>query len=179
MTRTILVPLDFSACSPGLMGQAIRFATAFDAELTLLHVAEPPKGLPLGIFVHPPGASAPVSVETWLRQDSESHLEGLRNAALAAGVPVKSKVVFGRIADSILAEAAAADVFMVVMGTHGRTGLTRTVLGSVAEEVIRHADVPVVTVRAQHRPECTARSCATCAGDRTEVEELLRAEADG
>lgn len=62
------------------------------------------------------------------------------------------------------------------MGTHGRTGLARATLGSVAEDGMHHAEVPVVTIRAQHRPGCAAQRCATCDLGRTSMEDLVSAE---
>lgn len=173
---TILVPLDFSDCAPNVLDEAVRFASAFGADLLLLHANETPRGIPLNALVQRGlgGAARPVS--DLLREDAEAHLAPMVARAAKAGVRASSRVSFGRIADVILETAASAGAAMIVMGTHGRTGLARATLGSVAEDVMHHADVPVVTVRTQHRPGCASRSCATCDLGRTTVEDLVSAE---
>jgi nucleotide-binding universal stress UspA family protein len=178
MTGPIVVPLDFSDCAPLLLEEALRYARAFDAPLVLLHVVDPPRGIPLDSVVHPPGAPA-VTVAEALRRDATKHSESLRAAVERSEVPARTRVEFGPIAQKILEVASEVRASMIVMGTHGRTGLVRLTLGSVAETVIRRAEVPVVTVRTRHRPECAASSCATCSGDVTDLEESLQAEATG
>lgn len=175
----ILVPVDFSSCAPLVVREAIAFARAFDAGITLLHAAEAPSGLPLVARIHPPGWSAPVTVAEWLRMDATGHLAGLQAEVTRQGVPVRARVETGRVAEVILSVAAAEPPRLIVMGTHGRSGVAHAVLGSVAETVLRGATVPVVTVRTQHRPSCPARSCATCEEGRSEGERALMAEADG
>jgi nucleotide-binding universal stress UspA family protein len=173
---TILVPMDFSDCAPTVLDEAVRFAGAFGADLLLLHANETPRGIPLNALVQrgPGGAARPVSEV--LREDAEAHLAPMVTRAAKAGVRASSRVAFGRIADVILETASSAGATMIVMGTHGRTGLARATLGSVAEDVMHHAEVPVVTVRTQHRPGCASRSCATCDLGRTTVEDLVSAE---
>lgn len=175
----ILVPLDFSSCAPLVVDEAIRFARAFDAGLLLLHAAEAPSGLPLAARVQPPGSSGPVSVADWLRADAERHLAGLSAQATAAGLSCRTRVETGKVAEIILSVAGAEAPRMILMGTHGRTGVAHAVLGSVAEAVLRGASVPVVTVRTHHRPGCAARSCATCEEGRSEGERALLAETEG
>jgi nucleotide-binding universal stress UspA family protein len=173
---TILVPLDFSDCAPNVLDEAVRFAGAFGADLLLLHANETPRGIPLNALVQrgPGGAARPVSEV--LREDAEAHLAPMVARAAKAGVKATSRLAFGRIADAILEAASGAGATMIVMGTHGRTGLARATLGSVAEDVMHHAEVPVVTVRTQHRPGCASRSCATCDLGRTSMEDLVSAE---
>lgn len=85
----------------------------------------------------------------------------------------------GHVVEQVLAVAKAENVRIVVMGTHGRTGLNRVMVGSVAEEVIRHATVPVVTVRTQNRPDCVATSCQNCSLNLSNAEKALLAELEG
>jgi len=143
---TILVPLDFSECAPNVLAEAVRFARAFEARLLLLHASETPRGLPLTATVQPPGSSAPLTVEALLRRDAEARLAPLQRDAREAGVRADALIAFGPIAATILDVAAREQAAMILMGTHGRTGLAHLLLGSVAERVIRGASVPVVTV---------------------------------
>jgi nucleotide-binding universal stress UspA family protein len=173
---TILVPLDFSECAPNVVAEAVRFARAFDARLALLHASEPPRGLPLTATVQPPGSPAPLTVEALLRRDADAQLAPLLRAAREAGVRAEALIAFGPIAATILAVAARDGAAMILMGTHGRTGLARVTMGSIAEEVVRHAEVPVITVRTRHHAGCAARSCASCGLGRGEAERALDAE---
>ena len=97
----------------------------------------------------------------------------------AAGVKADGRVLFGPIADTLLSAAEARGVDWMVVGTHARKGLLRVVLGSVAEEVIRRANVPVLTVRNRWHEGCAGRSCATCSVEHTDLEQALTAEVDG
>lgn len=176
---TLLVPLDFSDCAPRLLGEATALARALQAELLLLHACEPPKHLPLDAKIQPPGVARPVAVRDWLMDSARGEMAGFEAVASAGGVPTRTRIEVGRIADTVLAVAAEEGVRMIVMGTHGRTGVARMTLGSVAEEVIRHAEVPVVTVRTLHQPHCEAPNCAVCDHHRGPAERALDAEEDG
>lgn len=175
----ILVPVDFSECAPSLLSEALRFAEAFGGRLLLLHASETPTGLALTSTVQPPGEDVPSTVAALLRRDAEAHLAPLVASAEARGVPTEFRVVFGHPAATILEVATREGVDMIVMGTHGRTGLVRAMMGSVAEEIVRHADVPVVTVRVRHRPACGSRRCATCDLGHSDIERALSAEDAG
>lgn len=172
----ILVPLDFSDCAPNVLAEAIRFAQAFSGRLLLLHASETPRGLPLTATVQPPGAKAPMTVEAMLRRDAEAHITPMIQTAKERGVEAEARVVFGHIAEVILDVASKDRVDMILMGTHGRTGLARATLGSIAEDVVRHAEVPVITVRTRHHAGCAAKSCATCDLGRSDAERMLDAE---
>lgn len=175
----ILVPLDFSSCGPVTLAEALGFAKAFGTGILLLHVAEAPRGLPLAARIHPPGATGSVTVAEWLRADAQRGLAVLQAQAKAAGVDAQVLAETGRVADAILAVAKRERVRMIVMGTHGREGIAHAMLGSVAEQVLRGADVPVVTLRTQHQPTCAARSCATCSEGRSAGEQALVGEVEG
>jgi nucleotide-binding universal stress UspA family protein len=179
MTAPILVPLDFSDCSPLLLEEAVRFARAFSAPLALLHVSEAPRGLSLDAKVQPAGDGPAITVREALERDARAHITPLAAIVERAGVAVTVRVEFGHCAETILSVAHNIKPSMIIMGTHGRRGLVRVTLGSIAEEVLRRAEVPVLTVRTQHRPTCAASSCATCAADHTDLDRALAAEAQG
>ncbi len=172
----ILVPVDFSDCAAYVLAEAMRFARAFEARLVVLHASDAPRGLPRTATVRPPDGGAPLPVETLLRADAEARLAPLLAQARAQGVEAEGRVVFGRAHEVIVEAATREGATLIVMGTHGREGLVRAALGSVAEAVMRHAAVPVVTVRMQRRAACVARSCATCDRGRSPVELALCAE---
>lgn len=157
----ILVPVDFSDCSRGLVDRADELARRLGSSLRLLHVTQPPSG------------SVPDAQQ---RLDTESDAL-LRDLARRTTVPTQVETRHGAPGPAIL--EAIDDAEMVVVGTHGRTGVRRLLLGSVSEHVIRRADVPVLTLRTQHRPECEASSCATCTTHVTPCEDRLRTESDG
>src|SRR5262249_47665049 len=137
--RTILHPTDFSDGSRLAFELACTLAREQGARLIVLHVKQPP-----GPMVSYGAAVA------WLRQEEtdEKLWALLRQNEAAADVALEHRLLEGDPARVIVHLAAQSDCDLVVMGTHGRTGLSRLLLGSVAEEVVRRADCPVVTVRA-------------------------------
>jgi universal stress protein A len=140
---TILVPVDFSAGSEAAVEWAQALATAFGAHLVLLHVIDTSAnaliGGPGGVLAPPP----PAALYDQLREEARTAM-----AALAARVPGASALIReGSPRQEILATAAGVKADLIVMGTHGRTGLAHLLFGSVAEHIVRHASVPVFTVR--------------------------------
>lgn len=166
----MLVPVDFSECTPGQIDTAASYARRLGLGVTLLHVVDPPAG------------TGDVALEdcvggACLDAESEVLLEGFVRSV--EGVEVETISRRGAPAETILAVAEELRPELVVLGTHGRRGVRRLLLGSVAEQVIRRAVVPVITLRTQHRPSCQAADCGTCATHVTPVEERLRTELDG
>jgi nucleotide-binding universal stress UspA family protein len=143
--RTILVPSDFSECSDEALQYGLELARRFGASLHLLHVVPDPVAQPWAAE----GFSVPVFevVEKWQKQ-AEERLRGTVPDADRHRVTVVS--VIATPYAEILAYAAAHDVDLIVMGTHGRSGVSHLLLGSIAERVVRRAPCPVLTVR---RPE--------------------------
>jgi nucleotide-binding universal stress UspA family protein len=138
--RHILCPTDLSEVAPGALAHAAALARFHEAEVELAHVHETLIPGPAGAPTHPPWAV----LDPELRGRVHSALETL--AALATDVPVHVAVYEGRIVPEILARAATWPAHLVVMGTHGRGGFERWVLGSVTERVLRKATCPVLTV---------------------------------
>ena len=137
--KTILVPVDFEGASKRALEAATWLAGALSADLVLIHVHDRPG------FDHP---ELPV--------DMVSRIEGVvEEAARRSLADVVSEVsakqsifVRGEPATRILEAAAELHPVMIVMGTHGRRGLNRFFMGSVAAQIVRASPVPVVTVRA-------------------------------
>jgi nucleotide-binding universal stress UspA family protein len=137
--RKILVPYDFSAPAARALAMAIDLARTHRAQLLVLH-AMPPL-YPLHGAPVMPSAADVAEAERRLAAEVAKSTKGRRLP------PVRTAVAVGPPAQCILDAAAKADA--VVMGTLGRTGLPHLLLGSVAERVVRHAGVPVLTVRAK------------------------------
>lgn len=137
--RSILHPTDFSPQADAALMFALALARDQKAQLTLLHVARWPIR-PIGL---PPDASPPPDEELERRQ-----LERELRQRPVGHVPVEYRLEYADTsAEGILKVARESGCDLIVMGTHGRTGLSRLLLGSVAEEVIRQAPCPVLTVR--------------------------------
>lgn len=160
--ENILVPIDFSDCAAGVVRQAAQLARPLGARLTLLHVVATPEG------------QAPHRPE--LIATADRLMPKFEDIARDEGVEVSHELASGLPAEAILEIARKRSVGMLVMGTHGRTGLRRLTVGSVAESVLRHAEVPVLVVRSIHQPHCEAKSCQVCRSGLTEA--MWQAEAD-
>jgi nucleotide-binding universal stress UspA family protein len=141
--KKILCATDFSSCAEQALGEALRLARALGAELVLLHVAvEAP------LFREGLGNVAEVRrVFEAQREWARSTLEQRAAECRGGGVPTLALVVTGVPHEEILATADTEAVDLIVLGTHGRRGLARWLLGSVADRVVRSARCPVLTVR--------------------------------
>jgi nucleotide-binding universal stress UspA family protein len=135
MFARILVATDFSAPSEAALVYGRALADKFDAALHLIHVAD-------NLFLHAV-VSDRRSLENAATRRLQDRLTDEDRLRGAVAVVEQSN----EPADEILRYAKAADIDLIVMGTHGRTGLARVVLGSVAETVVRTAPCPVLTVR--------------------------------
>ena len=139
MYETILVPTDGSAGARAALAEAIDLAGAFDATIHSLYVVDTTAtGTDVGY------ADVTDSLERIGEQATEEAVE----RATEAGVDAVGDVRSGTPHRAILEYADEHGIDLVVMGTHGRTGLERYLLGSVTEKVVRLADVPVLTVHA-------------------------------
>jgi nucleotide-binding universal stress UspA family protein len=139
--RTIVHPTDFSEYSDAAFLLACSLARHHGAKLVLLHVGEPPVVVTGGAMTPP----VPLPQE-YDRPALEAKLRGLK--LTDQNVMVERRVVYGIPASQILDVAQASKCDVIVMGTHGRGGLRRAVVGSVAEQVMRKAPCPVMTVKA-------------------------------
>lgn len=147
MWKTILVPHDFSSCANHAAALARDVAKIHGARLILLHVAELPPMLGPGATVVPDEGGAPINVKDYAMRSAEAHLDDLSKRLRSDGVEVSAIATVGNVSSEITACARRENVDLVVMGTHGRTGLAHVVLGSVTEKIVRHSPVPVLTVR--------------------------------
>lgn len=142
----ILVPVDFSACSERALAHAVALAARLGASLHLLHIVEDP--IATGVWGGETVIPDLPELRRELVEDAERRLEPYREEAERARVPIVSIARLGLAAISIVEHAESLGVGLIVMGTHGRTGMAHLLMGSVAEYVMRHAPCPVLTVRA-------------------------------
>jgi nucleotide-binding universal stress UspA family protein len=136
--RTILHPTDFSDRSQHALHLACALARDHGASLVVLHAEPTPYiGYSEGAIPPDPGV---------LLEESKEQLRRLE--VPDAGLRTERRFVEGDPAEEILRAAREAGADLIIMGTHGRTGLSRLLMGSVAEQVVRRADCPVLTVKA-------------------------------
>src|SRR6185436_1802045 len=140
--KTILCPTDFSECSAAALRFAIELAQRVGAQIRLIHVFQFPYAMGLEDGLGMAAGSAQLFEQ--LRARTEQDLEVQAAACRSAGVAVQAAQVDGSPHGKIVELSAAAD--LIVMGTHGRSGLPRLILGSVAERVMRLAKCAVITV---------------------------------
>jgi nucleotide-binding universal stress UspA family protein len=154
MIRTILVPLDGSHFGECALGPALGVARRVNAvlRLALVHeaVAVPVLTRPAPVLIDPlPSApAADPDLDRVLRMERESYVAAVaRRIAGEYGISATTAVLDGPVAEMLAAHAADIGVDLIVMTTHGRGGLSRMWLGSVAEGVVREANVPVLLIR--------------------------------
>ena len=142
--RRILVPTDFSKHSHNALTYAVAFADKFGAELYLLHVVQDlALFIPEAVSVAPPVAP-PVEQMTAAAREALGRV--VRENDLG-GVTVHCEVREGTPFYEIIQFAKDSDIDLIIMGTHGHSGLVHVLLGSVTEKVVRKAPCPVLTVR--------------------------------
>ena len=140
--RVILVPLDFSTHSDAALDRAVDFAKAFGAKIHLLHsYAVPVQG------VMPYDFAVPDGVWDGIRKVAGQKLEEFRQNLASEGLEVSTEVSPVMPSEAILAVSREIGADLIVMGTHGHTGLRHALLGSVAERTIRLAPCSVLTVK--------------------------------
>lgn len=138
--RKILLATDFSDCAALAQDYALLLASAWKADLAILHVLEFQPGMDPELPVNHAYLER-------LRKDAEAQLSQLRAQLAHRGLSGESRHVTGIPSLRIAQEAAEAGANLIVLGTHGRTGLAHVLLGSTAERVVAAAPCPVLTVR--------------------------------
>jgi nucleotide-binding universal stress UspA family protein len=141
--KRILVPTDFSDPSTEALDTAVAFARLSEATLDLVHVAvEPVYVLPPPVDVAP---VAPIDMSAIMTRINEG-LAAEEARVRGTGVACESAVLVGKPDAEIVSRAASTGASLIVMGTHGRSGLAHALLGSIAEKVVQHAPCPVLIV---------------------------------
>jgi len=161
VVNQILVPTDFSACSDAALDYATMLAATFRAPVAIVHVFEDPF---VAAAYSEAYAALPPDMRASMLREIETRLAERRRRAEHRGVTTVTEVLTGRTSRVIAEYAAAHATDLIVMGTHGRTGLGHLLVGSVAERVVREAPCPVLTVRQSPVVETLPESVAAVAG---------------
>ena len=143
--QLLMVPVDFSEASERALDYAIELARPFGARICVVHVYQlPVYSFPDGVFM--PGAEMAVQLST----AAQKSLDALITNKGDAGVALQPLLLEGTPWEEINRVAMEQKADMIVLGTHGRRGFTRALMGSVAETVIRTAVIPVLAIREPH-----------------------------
>lgn len=151
--RKFLVATDFSPCSDAALDLALELARAEHASLTLLHVGQvPPYAYYGALYVSNDELQHAVAA------DASPGLLAARRRLSGHGVEIDTQCLVGEAAPEIVRFAHAHGYDLIILGTHGRHGLRRALVGSVAEMVVRTARVPVLTTPMRSAPAKAAGS---------------------
>ena len=141
--KKVLVPIDFSDYSKSALKYAINFAKSFDAEIILVYVVEP--------IIYPPdfsmGQIAMPSINTEWDERAKDELTKLAKNEIAGVNSVKTVIKTGKPFVEIIETAKEEDVDLIIIATHGHSGVEHILFGSTAEKVVRKAPCPVLTLR--------------------------------
>ncbi len=141
--KKILCPVDFSECSGHAMRYAIAFAESYSSRLSLLHVVEMPF-LPSYSTAGIPEIHFPVDE---LKRQSRERMDKLVEGYRSERYEISGDVVVGAPFLEVVRKAKEGDFDLIVIGTHGRSGLKHMLIGSVAEKIVRKAPCPVLSVK--------------------------------
>lgn len=139
----ILVPLDLSPLSIKALRYAVPFAKQFNAKLTLVHVVE--------LIAYTPELPYPPPLPPKQKSEIKNELKKLCEANVPPEIETQLLVRHDFAPDAIVETARKTKADLIIVSTHGRTGLKHVFLGSVAEKIVRHAPCPVLVVRAKER----------------------------
>jgi nucleotide-binding universal stress UspA family protein len=144
MFKTIFVPVDDHAASERALAVAAGLAQSLGSRVVLVHIVEPPPSYTVEVARRLPEGE----FERAIKEHAEDILRGLQKT-IPEGVAYQAFIrqAERRVWREVLESAQEHEADLIVMGTHGREGLTRFILGSVAEHVARNAEVPVMLVR--------------------------------
>lgn len=141
--KIILVPTDFSLAAEAALDHALALAAKLDAKVYVMHAFElPMMGLPDGVLV------ATAEIASRVVQQAETDLAACVAKRKGSNVSITPLLRQNDPREAVLAAAEEVDADLVIMGTHGRRGIARALIGSVAEAVVRTSRVPVMTVHA-------------------------------
>lgn len=139
----ILVPIDFSDYSKSALRYAVNFSKLFNAEIILIYVVEP--------VIYPPdfsmGQIAIPAVTTEFDERARDELNKLAKNEIPSAVKVSTLIKSGKPFIEIIDAAAEEDVDLIIIATHGHSGVEQILFGSTAEKVVRKAPCPVLTLR--------------------------------
>jgi len=143
--RRILVPVDGSGTSTSVIGAAEKFGQLYGSDVLVLHVNPP--YVPPSVLLPGMEAAFPITRPEPVSSEEDPVTEAAADRFRQAGLNVSRRTVEGEPATEILDLSANRGMDLIALGTHGRTGITRWALGSVAERVLRSTEVPLLLVR--------------------------------
>lgn len=135
----IVVPIDFSAPSLEALDTAVEFSRPYEAEIIVMFAIEP-----AGSPILEAGSEDVLGQEA---TTAEEKLEEVCQSLGKQGIACRTRIEIGPAAEAIIRAAATLKADLIVMSTHGRTGLAHVLIGSVAENVVRHARCPILLIR--------------------------------
>ncbi|HHQ4643009.1 TPA: universal stress protein [Aeromonas veronii] len=138
--KTLLCPVDFSQMSRAVLDYAVFMAQSHQAQLKLIHVVDQLHGFDSYKILHM------TAIEITHEMERQARTQ-LKELVATLQIPATFDIRFGRAADEIVIQAKEDEVELIVMGSHGRSGISHLLVGSVAESVVRHAPCPVLVVR--------------------------------
>ena len=141
--KKVLVPIDFSDYSKSALKYAVNFAKSFNADIILIYVVEP--------IIYPPdfsmGQIAMPSINTEWDDRAKDELQKLAKSEIAEIANVKTIIKTGKPFVEIIETAKEEDIDLIIIATHGHSGVEHILFGSTAEKVVRKAPCPVLTLR--------------------------------
>ncbi len=143
--RSVLLPTDFSECAGYALSYATSLAREAGARLICVHVVEPVVPAVGYTGITEPLPMAEISEQ--LEDSAERELPKIAGCEECEGIEVEEAIVHGEAASEIVRVASERGVDLIVIASHGRTGLGRILFGSTAESVVRHARCPVLVVK--------------------------------
>jgi len=144
--QRILVPVDYSECSRAALRAALEIAQKFGSSIEVVHVWDRPTYVSDVLMVGGQGHPQKSLVDL-IRENAERDMdEFLATLELPAGAKVSHRLIAGEPASTIVKELQSGNYDLVVISTHGRTGLAHLLLGSVTEKLVRLSPIPVMTV---------------------------------
>lgn len=147
LPKNILVPVDFGDASDAAVAYAVDLAETTGAKLVLLHAFEIPiVGVPDGVV------AVTAELTSRIVEAAEKALGALVARYEGRGVTITARLEQGDARDVILTQASKVGADLIIIGTHGRRGIARALIGSVAERIVRTAPIPVLTIHAHEAP---------------------------
>ncbi len=147
MFERILVPIDGSAQSRAAAEKGVELAAEHGAAVHVLYVVEP---VPLGGFSAgpEPASAGHGEVLDEQKREAQNAIDAIVDLCAEHGVEAIEAIEYGRPVEEIMAYVESEGIDAIAMGTHGRSGAERVLIGSVTEKIVRKSPVPVVTIRA-------------------------------
>jgi len=148
--RVILVPIDFSQHSKRTIDYALRFAVRYNARIRLLYVLQIPDYAVTAYEHRQQGCEELRSQVDWAEEEAQGNLDALENELLSKGIEAKAYLRVGYPFEEIVLMANDPEVDLIIIGSHGRSGIKRLLVGSTAERVVEHAPCPVLVVKERY-----------------------------